>query len=442
MGRERHVLKTVYTKDTQVVSGSGCRFKDSEGQEYLDFFGHANTLLVGYNNRDVLDPLRERLNDFVNVTTYMYNQDQLDAADLMAGILPGSLNYSAFYSSGSDAVETALKLAFRATDRRKVISHWGGYHGFSGYALAAGGSPFYRRSFEPMIPGFIHIPPPYLTQHTDADDLITNIENAFAYEGEESIAAVIVEPIVSNGVLIPPPGYLETMRRLCDESDAILIFDEIITGFGKTGKMFAFEHFGVEPDIIVTGKGISGSAIPAGAITVNERVMDMLGIPGGELKGEFMASGQHIVSYQNHPLVCVAVKANIEFIIKNNLVERSKELGAHLLSRLKEIEGKFKPLKRARGNGLQNAVEITLLDDPWMGDQKLSAMIAEKMYDKGVIIFGARRDPMGSYSSKFNHVRNLAAVGFAPPLVVTKDDIDQAMDVFEQTLNELVPLKK
>jgi len=372
----------------------------------------------------------------------MLNRDQLDAADLMAEILPGSLSYTAFYSSGSDAVDTAIKLAFRATHRRKVISHWGGYHGFSGYALAAGGAPFYRRSLEPMIPGFIHIPPPYLTSHTDADDLITNVKNVFAYEGEESIAAVIVEPIVSYGVLIPPAGYLETIRELCDESNAILIFDEVISGFGKSGKMFAFQHFNVEPDIVITGKGITGSAIPAGAITVNERVMDMLGLPGGELKGDFLASGQHIVSYQNHPLVCAAVKANIEFILKNNLVERSREIGKYLLDRLRGLEEMFTPLKRARGKGLQTAVEITEPDNPWKGDQKLAAMIAERMYDKGVIVFGARRDPMGSYSSKFNFVRDMAIVGFAPPLVVTRDDIDQAMDVFEQTLNELVSLKK
>jgi 4-aminobutyrate aminotransferase-like enzyme len=179
------------------------------------------------------------------------------------------------------------------------------------------------------------------------------------------------------------------------------------------------------------GKAISSSAIPAAAITINDRVMDMVGLPKRGFENVFLASeqhsGQHVITNQNHPLICVAVKANIEYILEHSLVERSKELGAYLLEKLIRLESRFKQLKRARGKGLQAGIEVTHIENPRKGDEQLAAKICSEMFKKGFIIY-----------STFNRVRDMALIGFSPPLIITKEDIDLSMDAFEKTVEELI----
>ncbi|MGC8849024.1 MAG: aspartate aminotransferase family protein [Candidatus Bathyarchaeia archaeon] len=388
MEKEDRYGANVYAKRPIVLAkGRGATLWDAEGVEYIDCTGGYGTCIIGYSHPEVVKAVNRQLRLLSSCHGYAYNEARAELLELIAEISPRGLDKSFLSNSGAEAVECALKLARKYTGRRKIVAAVGGYHGKTMGALSATWNPKYRRSFEPLLEGVTHIP------YGRVDDKLYE-----KMDGET--AAVIVEPIQGEGgVRIPPPDYLGALRDICDDKGILLIFDEVQTGFGRTGRMFACEHWNVAPDILCAAKGWAGG-LPIGITVASEEVMGCLG------------RGEHTSTYGGNPVVAAAAVASIRVLLKERLHERASRLGAYLLGKLKAMESKYSIVREARGLGLMAAIELRFdVLDVIMG-----AM------ERGVLVLDAGR----------NVVRLL------PPLVIRKWQIDRAT----QVLGDLIEAKE
>ena len=343
-------------------------------------------------------------------------------AKKLAEIAPGDLSVTIFVNSGSEANETALKMARQyhlersEPHRYKVIARKSSYHGTTLGAISATGLPWFRTYFEPLLPGFLFAP----ATRPDDHDLksLRAMQDLVEWEGPESIAAIIMDPIPGSntGYPLPPDGYLEGVRKLCDEHGILLIFDEVQTGFGKTGKWFACEHWNVVPDILVIGKGFTGGYVPLGAAITSPKVADQFRKgPGHEFR-----TGS---TYGGHTLACTAAMACINVIEQESLLERTSEMGQYLKKELHKLY-EYPIVGDIRGIGLLWAVEL-MADgkkkkqfDPQL---EVGRWINEWCYERGLIL------------------RNNAEIlVIAPALTIGKDEIDTVLDVMKQAVSAAI----
>jgi len=320
-----------------------------------------------------------------------------DLAERLAAIAPGGLRYTFFCNSGTEAVEGALKIARIASGRTKVVCTVGGYHGKSMGALSATGREVFRKPFEPLVPGFAHVP------FNDAE--------AVAEAIDEDTAAVIVEPIQGEGgILCPSPGYLPALRRICDERGAYLILDEVQTGLARTGAMFACEYWGVVPDIMTLAKALGGGVMPIGAVMSTPTIWQK-------------AFGEnplvHTSTFGGNPLACAAGLAAIEVIQEEGLVAKARERGAQLLAGLRAVQARFPDaLVEARGMGLMLGVEFAVKE---VAELTINGM--------------ARRGVIAAYT-----LNNPKVIRFEPPLVITPEQVNQAVQAFDEAVEEAVEM--
>ncbi len=326
--------------------GEGCTLYDAEGRAYLDAGGGLWNVNVGYGRQEIAAAAFEQLQ---RLPFYPHSQINAPAARLaarLAELLPGALSRTFYTNSGSEANETAFKIARQCQrqrhpgqDRYKILARYQGYHGFTMGALSATGQVGRRLPYEPLVPGFQHVDPPYCYRcplHLRYPECgiacVDEFDERIRREGPETVAAVVVEPVIGGGgVIVPPDDYLPRLRRICDRYDVLLITDEVITGWGRTGRLFACEHWGVVPDIMVLAKGITSGYLPLGATVVTEEIFDAFrGEPGD---GREFAQ---VCTYGGHPACCAAALANIDILTRERLWERAEEVGAHLLEGLKE----------------------------------------------------------------------------------------------------------
>lgn len=380
-------------------STDGMYLRDVEGNEWLDFLGGLGVFSLGHRHPAVVAAVREQLDRQPLTIPIFFNQLQADLAELLAEILPGRLQYSFFCSSGTEAVEGALKLARVCTGRTEVISAERSYHGKTLGSLSASGRELYKAPFEPLVPDFRQVP---FGDLAAMDAAIT-----------DRTAAVILEPIQGEGgVVVPPADYLQGVRRLCTERGALLIADEVQTGFGRTGKMFAVEHYGVEPDMMCLAKALGGGVMPLGAFCGTPEVWEpfrerpwlhtsTFGSPGG------------------NPLACAAGIAAIRAYREERLAERAAELGEYFLQQLRQLQAEFpNVIREVRGKGLLLGLEFFEED------------VA------GLTIAGvARRRLVVAY-----YLSNPCVFRFEPPLIVTKEQLDRAVTVFRESLQETLAL--
>lgn len=385
--REDRYGANVYAKRPIVLAkGKGATLWDVNGVEYIDCTGSYGTCIVGYSHPEVVRAVSKQLRALTSCHGYAYNEVRAELLELIAEISPKGLDKSFLSNSGTEAIECALKLARKYTGRRQVIAAVGGYHGKTMGALSATWNPKYRRSFEPLLEGFVHVP------YGRIDKIYEKVD--------EETAAVIVEPIQGeSGVRIPPSGYLRALRELCNEKDVLLILDEVQTGFGRTGKIFACEHWNVVPDILCTAKGWAGG-LPIGVTVAPEEVMGCLG------------RGEHTSTYGGNPIVAAAALASIKVLLKEKLHERASKLGEYLLKKLKKIEAKYSIVREGRGLGLMAALELR--------------------FDVLDIILGAMERHVLVLDAGRNVIRLL------PPLVIKRRQIDRAVQILE----ELVEVKE
>lgn len=378
--------------DRLEVTASGSLITDSEGREFVDCAGGYGVFTLGHRHPEVVEAVKRQLDVMPLASKLFLNKPLADLADMLRRATPGDLRYSFFVNSGAEAVENALKLARMATGRQAIISTEGAFHGKTFGALAAGGRDVFKRPFEPLVPGFSHVP---FGDARALEDAVT-----------DETAAVILEPIQGEGgVRVPPPGYLTRARAACDKHGALLIADEIQTGLGRCGRLFAVEYDEVVPDLMTLGKALGGGVMPLAAV---------VGRP--ETWGEFRKNPLILTStFGGNPLACAAGRAAVEIIERDKLWERAVTIGAKLKAGLEEIRAAFpRVVREVRGAGLLIGVELT--------HEGLGGVIVPEMVKNGVL---------AGYTLNLPRV-----IRFEPSLLIPEPLVDKLIEVFRVAVTE------
>ncbi|MGG0238862.1 putrescine aminotransferase [Bacillus rhizoplanae] len=394
--------KTV-TKDGQFAavewSDEGSCFMDINGKKYIDCLGGFGIYNVGHRNPKVVKAVTDQLK-----RQALHSQDLLDPlrailAKILADITPGDLKYAFFTNSGTESVEAALKLAKMYSERTTFISTTRAFHGKSLGALSGTAKGMFRKPFLPLIPGFRHVP------FGDIEMMRKTFETC-ALVGED-VAAVILEPIQGEGgIILPPENYLKQVRELCDEFGSLLIFDEVQTGMGRTGKMFAAELYDVVPDIICLAKAFGGGVMPAGAIVAKEKVF----------KSWFENPFMHTTTFGGNPLACAAAIATIHVLLEDKLPERAAEVGEYFLNGLKRAaEGHEDKVFEIRGQGLMIGIEFH--------KDEIGYEVSKAMFDRGILVAGT--------------LINSKTIRIEPSLTISYEEVDMVINTFESVLAQV-----
>ena len=417
---------------TVMVAGEGVRVTDSEGRSYIDVNGGYNSVNVGYGRTEIAEAAYEqmlRITYFPNGTTTV---PTIKLAEKLAEITPGSLSRVFPVSGGSEANETALKIARAYHSRRgepgryKVISRRGSYHGTTGGVLwLGGGAPApARNDFEPIYPGMLHGPQPNSyrcemggeTPSECAVRCAQAIEEMILFHKPETVAAVIAEPIgLPYGAAVPGDEYWPMLREICDRHGVILIADEVICGFGRTGKMFAMEHWDVVPDIMTVAKGIISSYLPLAATVVKEEVANVFAGEDNYLR--------HVLTFSGHPVSAAAALKNIEIMETERMVENAALVGAYLMEQLKDLAVDHPTVGDVRGLGMIMAVELVADRETkakFPPEAKVPDRLNESFKRHGLI---------------FKAASEILSIG--PPLCITRDEVDEIVHAIDLSLWEL-----
>lgn len=370
----------VYQKrDAAIVRGRGARVWDAAGREYIDCVAGVGVANVGHCNPAVVKAIQEQASRLITCSELFYNDARAQCLERLSRITPEGIDRFFLCNSGTEAVEGAIKFARMATGRKRVVAAMRGYHGKTLGSLSATWDKKYRDPFAPLVPDFVHAP----------------YNNAAEFEKaiDDQTAAVILEPVQGEGGVRPATaGFFQAVRKACDDRGVLLIIDEIQTGFGRTGRMFACEHLGVLPDILTMAKGIAGG-IPMGAIGIDRRV--------GELEKQ-----SHTSTFGGNPLACAAAVAAIDFLVDQDLPRQAAEKGEYFMQRLRAIADPR--IREVRGLGLMIGMELK---------QKAGAL-AQAMLQEGVLVLLA-----GS-----------TVLRFLPPLVITREEIDTVVAALTKVL--------
>lgn len=375
----------------EVERAAGSTIWDTSGRAYLDLLSGMGVASVGHCNPEVVAAVQKQAERYLHVLVYgeLVQEPQVELARQLAGLAPGELSVTYFTSSGTEAVEGALKLARKFTGRKGLAAFEGSFHGDTLGALSVGGNPVYRAPFEPLLPDVRFLP---------FDDLA-----ALAAIDRET-AAVIVEPIqAEGGVRVPREAFLPALRRRCDEVGALLVFDEVVTGMGRTGRWFACEHWGVCPDVLVLAKALGGG-LPLGAFISRPEVMDTLS------RDPPLA---HVTTFGGHPLSCAAALAALEFSRREQLPARARQMGDYWRARLGELVGPV--LRHVRGKGMLIGLDLA--------GPELTRRFCKEALARGLILnWTLHRDTL---------------VRLAPPLVITSEETERALATIAGVVREL-----
>ncbi len=375
-------------------SGSGAIISDIEGNDYIDCLGGYGVFSLGHANEEIVDAVYAQLRQLPLSSKTFLNKPLADLAEQLALLTPGDLQYSFFCNSGAEAVEGALKFARMATGRPAFISTHGSYHGKTLGALSASGRDKYKDPFRPLLETFHFVP------FGDIAALEATID--------DSIAAVILEPIQGeNGIFVAPDGYIQAVRKLCDQHGALLILDEVQTGLGRTGRLFACEHSGVTPDILTLAKSLGGGVMPIGAIVGTKAVWDKVFTVNPYL---------HTSTFGGNQAACTAALKTLEIIQRDGLVARAEVAGERLMSGLTGVKADFPGiLVDVRGRGLMIGVEFA--------DADVGKLVIGSLVKGGVV---------AAYT-----LNNPEVMRFEPPLIITDEQIDRVVSVFRDAVLEI-----
>ena len=415
-------------------SAHGTTLVDAEGNEYLDAYSALWNVNVGYGRQEIADAVYEQIQKLPYYPHSQINVPATMLAEQLAACLPGDLNHVYFSNSGSEANETAIKIArqygrqtYPGENRYKIISRYRGYHGFTYGAMSATGQARRRKPFEPLVPGFLHAHPPYchrcpigLDYPSCGTECADEIERIIRWEGPETVIAVIAEPIIGGGgVIIPPDEYFPKLRQICDDYGLLLILDEVITGFGRTGKMFACEHWDVQPDLITLAKGLTSGYLPLGACVASTEVFNTF-LGEADENREFA----QVCTYGGHPVACAAGVANLKILQEERLWKNAEKVGTHLLAKLETL--KTLPIVGdVRGKGLMLAVEFIEADGTHLATSKTNQIVGQ-LREKGIIV--------GKIGHAVEEPENIIYI--APPLILTEAEADRIFETLRQVLVE------
>lgn len=422
--RHEKMLAPTFSQDwpnLPVVKTEGLYLYGLDGKKYMDFMSGFGVVNVGHNHPRILAAAREQMEKQVHGPIgIVLHEPVLRLAEILPEILPGAMDMFFFGNSGAEAVEGTIKLARNVTKKPGIIAFTGGFHGRTyGAASLTASKAIYRTALEPFLPSVYHVPyaDPYHSSHPDdpaqcVDEALSALQTLFMrIIAPSQVAAIIVEPIQGEGgYIVPPKEFLRRLREISTSNGILLIFDEVWTGFGRTGEWFAAQAFDVTPDIMAVAKGIA-SGFPLGAVCARHELMSR------------WEPTVHGTTFGGNPISCAAAVATIETIRDEGLLQNAKENGEYLLRRLKELKTKYSVIGDARGLGLMTAIEFIVPGTDCQPNAAAAKKFLSESLSRGMLMY-----PCGLYG----HV-----VRVAPPLTVTREQIDQAIDIADQSLKNI-----
>ncbi len=406
-----------------VAGAEGRYFWDYDGKRYLDFASQLVNVNIGHQHPRIVAAIKEQAEKLCTIGPPMANESRSRLGRLLAEVTPGDLSMSFFTNSGAEANENAIKLARLYTGRHKIIARYRSYHGASLGGISLTGDPR-RWPNEPGMPGVVRMFDPYTYRcpagHPDPCPVCTgapHLEEILQYEGPQTVAAVFMETVTgTNGVIPPPDGYLQSIREVCDRHGILLVFDEVMAGFGRTGRWFACENWDVVPDIITVAKGINSGYVPLGAMIFRKHIADWVRdklFPGG-------------LTYAGHPLACASAVASIEAYQEEGVVENAAEVGPHLGEGLRRLAEHHPSVGDVRGLGCFWGVELVKNRDtremlvPYNASGEAAApmaRLARGALERGLYLM--------------THWNVLMVV---PPLTITREEVDEGLAVLDEVL--------
>ena len=412
-----------------IVNGNGVHVTDAEGREWMDVNGGYMCVNIGYGRHELADAMRDQMSKLVYFPQGSTTAPLIDLAAKLSEITPGNLDRSWPVTGGSEANETAIKIA-RAYHRRrgeagryKIISRVGSYHGALGATMWLGGDGG-REDYEPAFPGMLYAPQPDsynspIPGETDAEAAARcaqAVEDLINFHGPSSVAAVIAEPVSSSmGAAVPGDDYWPMLRQICDRYGVILIADEVITGFGRTGTMFAMEHWNVTPDIMTMAKGITSSYVPLANAIVTDEVADVFAGSDNIFR--------QALTFGGHPVTAAVALKNIEIMQTEGLVDNSAEVGAHILDRLNDLADEHPMIGNVRGRGLLMGIELVSDRDTktrFPKDVQLGMRLSDAFESESLILrCGDDR------------------VGIGPSLCITQEEADELVDRLDRAFTKV-----
>ncbi len=421
-----------------IVRGEGCYLYNEDGERLLDGIAGLWCVNVGYGRKELAEVSSKQMEKLAYLAPVMTHDPAVDLSEKLLNMLEMEQGHVYFTSSGSEANETAFKISRQyhlqtGNPRKyKIISRHRAYHGNTIAAMTATGQSERKTGYDPMAVGFLHIPPPYpyrrhakLTPEEHGEECAKMLEDTINYEGEETVAAFIMEPMISGGgILIPPDNYLPRVREVCDKYGVLLILDEVVSGFGRTGRMFGHELWNVKADIFTFGKGISSGYLPLAATVVKEEIFEAFyGEPGD------LSHFRQVNTYGGHPVATAVGLKNIEIIEREGLHENSRSIGGYLMSQMQELQNH--PLVgEIRGKGLLAGLELVSdKDSKTPMAATMANAVVQSCAKQGVLV-----------GRNVNTVPGLGnVIILAPPLVLQEKEADEMVsairNALQQTLN-------
>lgn len=408
-----------------IEKADGIYMWDFDGNRYSDMSSQLVNLNVGHNCRPIIEAIKEQAEKYCYISPSYGSEPRAKLAKMIIDLMPDNMGKVFFTNGGADANENAIKIARMYTGRNKVFSRYRSYHGSTFGAGNLTGEPR-RYTLEPGIPGFVHFFDPYIyrepikfeSEKAAADYYVAKLREQVIYEGPDSVAAIVMETITgSNGVIIPPEGYLQGVRKLCDEFGIMMICDEVMAGWGRTGKMFAFENFGVKPDIVSFAKGVTCGYVQLGGVAVSKEV-------AAYFDDHLLSCG---LTYSAHPLACAAGVACVNYYKEANILENVNKVGKVLGDILEELKAKHPCVGDVRYIGLFTSIEL----------------VKDKETKEPLVPYG--KDPEGRMGKI---IGALKAKGFmtyshenmifvSPPLIITEEQIKEEMVKVDDVLYDV-----
>lgn len=395
---------------------------DTDGKKYIDFCSGLLCVNIGHSNQHVLDAMRKQMEKCTYVGTMFGTEPKAKLGEMISEVTPGDLDYVFFANGGAEAIENAIKAARWYTGRHKIYSRWRSYHGATAGAITLTGDPR-RWPAEPGIPGVVKFFGPYpyrcpfgsASEEECGEKTLEVLKTQIMLDGPKTIAAIFMEPIVgTNGIIIPPKNFMKGVRQLCDENGILLVIDETMAGWGRAGKWFGIEHYGVVPDIMTTAKGITSGYVQLGAMMWSKKIWEYF-------QDHPFTGG---LTYAGHALACATGIANIEVYRNENLIEKAAERGEYLNKKLLELKDKHPSVGDVRCKGLWACIELTSdkkTKAPLAGFnnniQDVAGPLMKKLYELGLYLF-----------AKWDFIF------IAPPLIITEEQIDESVSKIDKAL--------
>lgn len=434
-----HIFHRTFKENWRKISrGEGVYLIDTEGRRYLDACAGVHVVSIGHGVKEIADVMRDQASKVSFTYTRFLNQPQIDLAEKVSDLAPDGLTRAFFVSGGSEATEAAMKIARKYhletgnPGKYRVISRWQSWHGNTIGALSMSGRTAWRKDYSPYLLDFPHIPAPYCYRCPYGQDYpdchlacAEELERVIHQEGPETVSAFICEPILGTSAagVTPPPDYYPKIREICDRYNVLMIADEVVTGFGRTGLNFGIDHWDIAPDIMATGKGLSSGYTPIAATITNEKIYEAVSrSPTGFTHGH---------TYGGNPLSCAIALAVQDYVERHDLVSRCAAVGELMLEKLLPLKA-LPIVGEVRGKGLLIGIEFVADKDtrtPFDPAKGVTSMVVDRAFEQGVLV-------MPGAPGLVDGVRG-DHIAISPPFTITEPEVDRVVDILQETISEV-----